>query len=407
MAVRGRTGPLGTPGDTRALASRRAGRRPSSCTAPFHGYDITMTRPATARFYGEAIDPARLVEAVDRLTSSILGDERIRHISTAYLPHRDQIIGIVDRLTWLLFPGFIGPRELSEATMRDHVAAILHESGADLMTQVSAALRYEHDSSGPATKPAPAPAPGTASGARAGAGAAAGIGSRGATSPPPPAATGFDEQCIACDTRAREVVLAFISALPQIRRMLSLDVQAAYDGDPAARHTDEIVFCYPGLRALTIHRLAHELYRLDVPLLPRMMAEHAHAVTGIDIHPGARIGRSFFIDHGTGVVIGETSHIGDHCKIYQGVTLGAKSFPKDERGRLKRGVKRHPTLEDHVTVYAGATILGGDTVIGAGSVINGGVFVTSSVPPGHVVRGPKVEITMRSNPDLPPGNYAI
>jgi serine O-acetyltransferase len=137
------------------------------------------------------------------------------------------------------------------------------------------------------------------------------------------------------------------------------------------------------------------------------MSEHAHSQTGIDIHPGARIGKSFFIDHGTGVVIGETTVIGDHCKLYQGVTLGAKSFPKDERGRLKRDVKRHPTLEDHVTVYAGATILGGDTVIGAGSVISGGVFLTESVPAGHVVKAPKTVLKLRSNPELPPLMYDI
>ncbi|MCI0436601.1 MAG: serine acetyltransferase, partial [Gemmatimonadetes bacterium] len=163
----------------------------------------------------------------------------------------------------------------------------------------------------------------------------------------------------------------------------------------------------PGLRALAVHRLAHELHRLRVPLVPRIMAECAHSQTGIDIHPGARIGESFFLDHGTGVVIGETSVIGDHCRIYQGVTLGARGFPRDERGRLVRGAKRHPTLEDHVTIFAGATILGGDTVIGAGSVINGGVFVTSSVPPGHIVRAPRAELTLRNNPDLPPPMYAI
>jgi serine O-acetyltransferase len=332
-------------------------------------HEDAMSRSAAARFYGEVIDSARLEQAVDRLAQSILGDARTHRVSTAFLPHREETIRIVERLSWLMYPGFIGPRELSEATMREHVGATLAEVARALFEQVSGALRYEREVAA--------------------------------------AVAGFDEQCAACDARAREVVATFIAALPGVRRMLSLDVQAAFDGDPAARHTDEVIFCYPGQRALTIHRLAHELYRMEVPLLPRMMAEHAHAATGIDIHPGARIGKSFFIDHGTGVVIGETTVIGDHCKLYQGVTLGAKSFEKDERGRLKRGVKRHPTLEDHVTVYAGATILGGDTVIGAGSVINGGVFVTSSVPPGHVVRGPKVEVSMRSNPNLPPGNYAI
>ena len=189
--------------------------------------------------------------------------------------------------------------------------------------------------------------------------------------------------------------------------MLSLDVQAAYDGDPAARNTAEVIACFPGIRALMVHRMVHELHRMDVPLIPRMLSEHIHSQTGIDIHPGARIGQSFFIDHGTGVVIGETTVIGDHCKVYHGVTLGAKSFKQDERGRLMRGTKRHPTLEDHVTVYAGASILGGDTVIGAGSVVSGGVFLTESVPPGHMVHGHKTSLTLRSNPQMPPTNFNI
>ena len=167
--------------------------------------------------------------------------------------------------------------------------------------------------------------------------------------------------------------------------MLEDDVRAAYDGDPAAKSYDEIVFSYPGLYAVTVHRVAHELYVQGVPLLPRLMSELAHSETGIDIHPGAQIGRSFFIDHGTGVVIGETTVIGDHVKMYQGATLGALSFPRDACGALIRGVKRHPTIEDRVTIYAGATILGGDVVIGRGSVIGSSVWLTHSVPPGTKV----------------------
>ncbi|MHC4415556.1 MAG: serine O-acetyltransferase EpsC [Planctomycetota bacterium] len=315
------------------------------------------------------IDPHQLERAAKRLTESILADERTRHVSTAFLPHRRQIIRVLEQLTWLMFPGFVGPRELSIETLNDHVSSVLEDVGQALVEQVSGALRYERR-----------------------------IESRGNM---------FREECEECDARAAQVVSGFLATLPNIRELLSLDVQAAYDGDPAAQHTDETIFCYPGIRALTIHRLAHELYLRDLMLIPRIMSEHAHAATGIDIHPGARIGKSFFIDHGTGVVIGETTIIGDHCKLYQGVTLGAKSFPKDERGRLKRGIKRHPTLEDHVTVYAGATILGGETIIGAGSVINGGVFLTSSVPPGHIVRGPKLETKIRSNPELPPPMYQI
>ena len=163
--------------------------------------------------------------------------------------------------------------------------------------------------------------------------------------------------------------------------MLVVDVQAAYDGDPAAPNLSEIIFAYPGLVAVTVYRIAHELQVLGVPLLPRIMTEHAHSLTGIDIHPGANIGPSFFIDHGTGVVIGETTEIGTGVKIYQGVTLGALSFPKDERGKIIRGTKRHPTIEDGVVIYAGATILGGETVIGKGAVIGGNTWVIQSVPP--------------------------
>ncbi len=177
--------------------------------------------------------------------------------------------------------------------------------------------------------------------------------------------------------------------------MLALDVQAAYDGDPAAEHTDEIILCYPGLEAIATHRLAHVLYCLGVPVLARVMAEQAHSRTGIDIHPGAQIGESFFIDHGSATVIGETSVIGRQVKIYQGVTLGARSFPKDERGRVIRGIKRHPTIGDRVTIYAGAVILGGDTVIGDDCVIAGGVFVTSSVAPGHVVQQTRPEPVLK------------
>jgi len=181
-----------------------------------------------------------------------------------------------------------------------------------------------------------------------------------------------------------EVALAFVERLPAIRALLAEDVEAAFRGDPAARSFAEIVVAYPSIRAIAIHRIAHELYQLEVPILPRMMAEHAHDRTGIDIHPGARIGRRFFVDHGTGVVVGETTEIGDDVRIYQGVTLGARSPRHSE---TLRGVKRHPSIEDDVTIYAGATILGGDVVIGRGSVIGGNVFLLDSVPEGSRVVG--------------------
>lgn len=193
--------------------------------------------------------------------------------------------------------------------------------------------------------------------------------------------------------RALAIAQDFVDDLPHLRDMLGEDAQAAYDGDPAAGSVDEVILAYPGFYGVTIYRVAHRLQRAGVPLLPRMLTEHAHARTGIDIHPGAEIGHRFFIDHGTGVVIGETTRIGDRVKLYQGVTLGALSLSTDERGHPMRGVKRHPTIEDDVTIYAGATILGGDTVIGRGSVIGGNVWLIESVPPGtKVLNRPQIEV---------------
>lgn len=325
--------------------------------------------PPVSEAHELPFDHARIEDAIGRITDSILADSRTHRLSTAYLPDRDEIAAILERIGWLVFPGYLGPRDLTRAGLRDHVASLTREIADRLGRQLNAAFRYERkvEESSPL----------------------------------------FSQRCAECEARAAEVLVTFLSHLAEVRRMLSLDVQAAFDGDPAARHTDEIIFCYPGIRALIAHRAAHALYRLQVPLLPRMLAEQAHSTTGIDIHPGARIGRSFFVDHGTGVVIGETTIIGDHCRLYQGVTLGAAAFERDDAGKMVRGTKRHPTLEDHVTVYAGATILGGSTVIGAGSQINGGVFLTTSVPPGHVVRAPRVELTLRNNPDTPPAMFAI
>jgi serine O-acetyltransferase len=187
--------------------------------------------------------------------------------------------------------------------------------------------------------------------------------------------------CHTCIERANEVTIGLLEKLPRIRETLHTDVQAAYLGDPAARSTEEILLCYPSIEALSIHRIAHELYSAGVPLIPRVMSEYAHQVTGIDIHPGATIGRYFFIDHGTGVVIGETCTIGDHVKLFMGVTLGAKSFQMDDQGNPVKGIKRHPDIEDNVVIYSNATILGGDTRIGHDSIIGGNVWLTHSVPP--------------------------
>nr|WP_295973373.1 serine O-acetyltransferase EpsC [uncultured Bacillus sp.] len=189
------------------------------------------------------------------------------------------------------------------------------------------------------------------------------------------------DECEECKTKATEIVIYLINKFPEIRQMLQTDIEAAYNGDPAAVTTEEILLSYPSVEAITIHRIAHELYEMSVPIIPRIMSEYAHQLTGIDIHPGAEIGNHFFIDHGTGVVIGETCEIGNNVKIYQGVTLGAKSFSLDEEGNPIKGLKRHPDIEDNVIIYAGATILGGDTTIGHDSVIGGNIWLTESVPP--------------------------
>lgn len=194
------------------------------------------------------------------------------------------------------------------------------------------------------------------------------------------------------EAKAQEVSLAFFQEIPAVRALVQSDVQAAYDGDPAATSKDEVIFCYPGLFAITVYRLAHVLYTLNVPMLPRIMTEHAHGVTGIDIHPGATVGKHFFIDHGTGIVIGETTIIGDWVKIYQGVTLGGLTT---RGGQSLRGQKRHPTIEDHVTIYAGASVLGGETVIGRDSVIGANSFITKSIPPCTTVSIKNQELQMK------------
>jgi len=191
--------------------------------------------------------------------------------------------------------------------------------------------------------------------------------------------------CDKCGDKADGALTHFFESIPNTQKLLQQDIVAAYEGDPAAKSTMEVVLSYPGVYAIIVHRLAHLLYEKDVPLIPRIMSEYAHSTTGIDIHPGAKIGPGFFIDHGTGVVIGETSVIGQNVKLYQGVTLGALSFEKDANGRLVKGTKRHPEVEDNVVIYAGATILGGKTVIGRNSQIGGNVWLTHSVPPDSKV----------------------
>ncbi len=252
------------------------------------------------------------------------------------LPRRGEVLAIVARLLEVVFPGFDDePRHRNALT--DETAELLEELRPALFDQISRAVRF---------------------GCR-------------------------ESDCGNCDAVERSVaaVRALLLALPDIRETMKLDVAAAYAGDPAATSTAEIVLSYPCIKAITIQRLAHVLYREKIPLIPRLMTEYAHTLTGIDIHPGARLGRGVFIDHGTGVVIGETAEIGDNVRIYQGVTLGALSFPKDACGVLIKGCKRHPTVRSNVTIYAGATVLG-DIEIGENSVIGGNVWLTESLPPG-------------------------
>jgi serine O-acetyltransferase len=258
------------------------------------------------------------------------------------LPSREALAWIVDELRSVLFPGYVGGRGGASAeALAFHVGATLDGVLGTLEDQVLRALCFACEERDPA-------------------------------------------RCAACEHRAQAACAHFVSRLPEVKRLLAADVRAAYEGDPAATSPAETILCYPGILALTCQRLAHELYTLEVPLLPRIITEHAHSLTGIDIHPGARIGESFFIDHGTGVVIGETCEIGRHVRLYQGVTLGARSFPLDEHGHPVKGIPRHPIVEDDVIIYGGATVLGRIT-IGAGSVIGGNVWLTHSVPPGSHV----------------------
>ncbi len=205
----------------------------------------------------------------------------------------------------------------------------------------------------------------------------------------------YDQPCTDCEENGHKIALELLEEIPRIRRILATDVKASYEGDPAAKSFDEIIFSYPGIFAIAVYRVAHQLFKAGVPLLPRIMTEHAHSVTGIDIHPGAEIGESFVIDHGTGVVIGETTNIGKNVRIYQSVTLGALSIPRNA-GDEFRGKKRHPTIEDDVIIYSGATILGGDTIIGARSVIGGNVWLTQSIPPDTTVALESPRLTYKS-----------
>ena len=312
-------------------------------------FEMTESRPAPS----PTAPPANLRCLVDRIVESYRSDSRTQHLDATFLPSRQRAIDLISLLRRLLFPGFFDEQRLTSDTVQYHVGDLLNRIRDLLYEQVREALRYEENR----------------------------------------AAHGRGDANDDCDRRAEALTTSFLEQIPEIRRLLDLDVQAAFDGDPAAVSTDETVFCYPGVDAIFIHRVAHELWKLNVPLMPRIMSEYAHNETGIDIHPGATIGESFFIDHGTGVVIGETTRIGNHVKIYQGVTLGALST---KGGQAWRGRKRHPTIEDDVTIYGGAIILGGATVIGRGATIGGSVFICQSIPPGYSVTMKSTELNMTS-----------
>ncbi|MES2531667.1 MAG: serine O-acetyltransferase EpsC [Pseudomonadota bacterium] len=269
------------------------------------------------------------------------------------LPSRDVVGEVVEALTGALFPMRLGPTDLRQESEDFYVAHTLDAALHQLHAQATLELRHER-------RHTPA-------------------------------------EFAALSTEAQRRIRAFAAALPGIRSLLDTDVLAAFHGDPAARSVDEVLLCYPGVRAMIHHRMAHQLYRLELPLLARIVAERAHGLTGIDIHPGAQIGASFFIDHGTGVVIGETAVIGERVRLYQAVTLGAKRFPTDAEGNLQKGLPRHPVVEDDVVIYAGATILGRVT-LGQGATIGGNVWVTSHVPAGASVTQASLQKAPHGNP---------
>jgi serine O-acetyltransferase len=303
----------------------------------------------------------RLKDQLPKLTERIVRTYEevgsINHLGHCPLPSYDEIIEVTEELKEIIYPGFRRREGLHRGNVGYYVGELIDRLHDRLTRQIGRALRHEAG------------------------------------------ATDNCHQDEDYEAIGQQKTLLFLEGIPEVRRLLATDVQAAYDGDPACKSLDEVIFCYPGLEAITVYRLAHVLYQLDIPFVPRMMTEWAHSRTGIDIHPGASIGAHFFIDHGTGVVIGETTEIGEHVKLYQGVTLGALSFATDGEGNLVRGHKRHPTLEDRVVVYANATILGGNTVVGHDAVIGSSVWLTRSVTPNATVVLETPKLKMRSDMD--------
>jgi serine O-acetyltransferase len=308
----------------------------------------------------------QLPEITDRLVQSYDTVGRINHLDHCPLPRYDEVIAAIHELTEIMYPGYRRREGLHHGNIAYYVGDLVDRLHDRLTTQIGRALRHE----------------------------------AGATSD---CTSEHDFEAL-----GQAKTLQFLDRLPDLRAVLATDVQAAFDGDPACRTPDEVIFCYPGLEAVTVYRLAHELHELGIPFIPRMMTEWAHSRTGIDIHPGATIGEHFFIDHGTGVVIGETCEIGRRVKLYQGVTLGALSFATDGEGQLVRGTKRHPTIEDRVVIYANATVLGGRTVVGHDSVVGSSVWLTSSVAPHTTVVMEKPALRIRTPDETrPDANFQI
>jgi serine O-acetyltransferase len=282
----------------------------------------------------------KVPKVVTELLSSWSTKECYEHISPVSIPSQEKIIEIVEQARRILFPGYFSHTKLHASNLEYYIGKKTTDLYDKVAEQIVMAIRHDCRRN--------------------------------------------ERLCTNCEAQSHKMALAFIESLPRVAAMLATDIRAALRGDPATKSPDEVIFCYPGLRATFIFRLAHELYLLEVPIIPRIMAEYAHSLTGIDIHPGATIGSSFFIDHGTGVVIGETTIIGDNVRIYQGVTLGALSLPRNA-GEEMRNKKRHPTIEDNVIIYANTTILGGETIIGEGSIIGGNIWLTESVATGTKV----------------------
>ena len=317
----------------------------------------------------------RLKEQLPQLTTRIVQTYRqlkgISHLGHCPLPNYEEIIACLEDLKDILYPGFRRREGLHIGNVTYHVGDLIDGLHDKLTRQIARALQHEDR-----------------------------VTNNVATC----------EDAVDYEAKGQAMAIEFLERIPRLREVLATDVQSAFDGDPACKSADEVVFCYPGLDAITVFRIAHELYDLGVPFIPRMMTEWAHRQTGIDIHPGATIGPHFFIDHGTGVVIGQTCEIGAHVKLYQGVTLGALSFATDTDGNLVRGHKRHPTLEDRVVIYANATVLGGKTIVGHDSVIGSSVWLTHSVEPHTTVimEKPKLRIRAETPDELrPEANYVI